>query len=383
MSELYEDSFFGQISDYCAKINISFSGHVLLEDDIRYHPVFEGNYFSLLRHMHCPGIDMLNGIPEKIRADAFTPKLISSIAHTYNRPHVMSEVSAHVQGGNITPEQMLGTVTAQYALGVDTFCSYFGDNALPPEKYREWNDTIGRIDKIMGGGTHISNIAVYYPIETMQANYIPFGDQIYSELDRIPENTACWHSLRGIYNNLLSNQLDFDFLDMYSIERATITNSMINTTGGEHFEILVLPACYVSDETEVVVRHLGYKGVVVFALYDEEFASEAAKLRECGANIIYNVDQLANIIKEHITPPIRLRAYTPEIIYLCRENEYGRNILIVNTSDKRIETGASVSKESDGLIIYDPQTDEIVGETNGEAFDIKLDPYKAVIILTK
>ena len=74
LSDLYEQSFFAQISDFCAKHDLPFSGHVLLEDDIRYHPVFEGNFFSLLRHMHIPGIDMLHGLPERIRADAAEPK---------------------------------------------------------------------------------------------------------------------------------------------------------------------------------------------------------------------------------------------------------------------------------------------------------------------
>ena len=52
MSDLYEQSFFAQISDWCARHNVDFSGHILLEDNIRYHTVFEGNYFRLLRHMH-------------------------------------------------------------------------------------------------------------------------------------------------------------------------------------------------------------------------------------------------------------------------------------------------------------------------------------------
>lgn len=381
MSELYEDSFFGQISDYCAHINVSFSGHVLLEDDMRYHPVFEGNLFSLMRHMHCPGIDMLNGTPERTRADAFTPKLISSVAHTYSRPHVMSEVSAHAQGGKVTPDQMLGTVTTQYALGVDVFTSYFGDNALSEDKYREWNDTIGRIDKIMGGGKHISNIAIYYPIETIQANYIPFGEQIYSELNRIPENTACWHSLCEIYNNLLNNQLDFDFLDMYSITRADISGAGINTSGGENFKILILPACYVTDETEVLIRHLHYEGVTVIALYDEEFTSDFNKLRECGAITVNNINLLTDIIKEHITPDLLLESYTPELIYLYRENQNGKSILAVNTSDKIIDVRAVVNGFIGSVILYDPQFDTVIGDADASSFNIKLEPYKALMIL--
>lgn len=151
LSALYEEAFFAQLADTCGRYGAPFSGHVLLEDDIRYHPVFEGNYFSLLRHMHIPGIDMLHGVPEKIREDAFTPKLVSSIAHTYGRPHVMSEISAHNQGGKVTPEQLLGTMYTQYALGVDVFHSYFSEHQLAPDRYQAYHNAVGRIDALLGG----------------------------------------------------------------------------------------------------------------------------------------------------------------------------------------------------------------------------------------
>lgn len=380
MSELYENAFFEQLSDYCAKVGIPFSGHILLEDDIRYHPVFEGNFFSLLRHMHIPGIDMLNGTPERTRSDAFTPKLVSSVAHTYNRPHVMSEISAHVQGGNVTYEQMLCTVLTQYALGADTFTSYFGESALDTEKYNRWNDTIGRVDAIMGGGSHIADIAVYYPIETMQANYIPSKEEIYRSLGDSSEMNACWSSLRGIYNNLLCSQLDFDFLDMYAMERASIANMQINTTGNEHFHFLVMPACYLSDEMEVVVRHLCYKGVTVVAVYDEEFASDCARLRECGASIIYGVDQLSAMIKEARRPAVSLSVYTPDALALCRENANGRSALIVNTADVEAEATAVLSGFSDTVTLFDPEENRVLGEYPSNSVPVKLAAYKAVMI---
>ena len=77
-------------------------------------------------------------LPNAVLKDAFTPKLVSSIAHAYGRPHVMSEVSAHAQGGKVTPMQMYASMSLQYALGVDTFTSYYSEQqaepALPAEE---------------------------------------------------------------------------------------------------------------------------------------------------------------------------------------------------------------------------------------------------------
>lgn len=381
LSKLYEESFFAQISDYCAQINIPFSGHVLLEDDIRYHPVFEGNLFSLLRHMHYPGIDMLNGTPERTRADAFTPKLISSVAHAYGRKHVMSEVSAHAQGGKVTPGQMLGTVTAQYALGVDVFTSYFGDHALPPDKFREWNDTIGRIDKIMGGGKHLCDIAVYYPIETIQANYIPFGEQIYNEINRIRENNACWRSLCDIYNGLLNHQLDFDFLDLYAAGRSDFCGGIMRTAGGEDYRIMILPACYVSEEIEALVSRMNIGGIRVIALFDPEYADDLGRLQKCGAEIFGSMDSMTGMLRYFLKPDLILSDYHPEIVYLCRQNQYGKSILAVNTSDRTIETEASVRNFTDGIVVYDPQNDSVLDRAEPFSVKLKFESYKALMIL--
>jgi hypothetical protein len=93
MSDLYEQAYFAQLSDYCAQVGLNFSGHILLEDDLPLHVMFEGNFFSLLRHMHTPGIDMLWSTPEKLWQYAFTPLLVRSIADVYGRGHVMDEVA--------------------------------------------------------------------------------------------------------------------------------------------------------------------------------------------------------------------------------------------------------------------------------------------------
>ena len=376
MSKLYEDSFFVQISDYCAGIGIPFSGHLLLEDDIRYHVPFEGNFFSLLRHMHIPGIDMLNGTPEKTRADAFTPKLVSSIAHTYNRPHVMSEISAHAQGGKVTMDEMLGCVITQYALGVDVFTSYFHEDALSVENYNVWNDTIGRIDNIIGAGKHIADIAVYYPIETMQANYIPVSDNYFNGFKEMPEMSACWFKLRDIYESLMNNQLDFDFLDTYVISRSEVNFS------NEKYKTLLLPPCYVTDELEAAVTKLCNNGVAVYTLYDEMFAECLGKLENCGVTIFNDVNSLINSVRAVTSPVIKFADYTPDVLYLCRENDNGRSILLVNTSTNTIDITAIVYSMGNKVSVYNPRSDTVLGEYNSTNVEVMLNAYEAVVICT-
>jgi len=350
-----------QISDFCAKHDLPFSGHILLEDDMRYHPAYEGNFFSLLRHMHFPGIDMLNGVPEKIRGDAFTPKLVSSIAHTYNRLHVMSEISAFAQGNKVTPEQFYGTMTTQYVLGVDRFNSYFGKDFLPAAEYARYNMAISRIDAIMGGGRHISGIAVYYPIETVQADTIPHGgEQIYDWIYKNPLANACWDSVRDTLNTLLDHQLDFDFQDLEALEKARLDDGFFTSAGGEEFQVLVIPYCLSSPRLRTVIRRMRRHGITVLRLKENE--SPALLLEQIQA----------------VLPPVIRLADAPQILSLCRENENGRSILLVNTTGDAVTTTAQVPGMED-VVVLDPLTGEYE-ICDVAQFPLTMPPYGAKIL---
>lgn len=381
MSKLYEESFFTQLSDFCARGGIAFSGHVLLEDSLCYHPVFEGNFFSLLRHMHYPGIDMLNGTPEATLNDAFTPKLVSSVAHTYGRKHVMSEISAHAQGGNVTFEQMLGCVAAQYVLGVDIFTSYFSERQLDTDTYRVFNDTIERIDCIMNGGKHIAHAAVYYPIETVQQAYIPQAKEIYQYYSSIPDSACCWNSTRKAYYSLLNNQIDFDFLDLYAIERSEISGGRINAMGGESFEVLVIPACRSSERLESAVRKLTDNGVKVIALRGENFKEDFDALVSCGA-VEADSENIPSVVRGAVCTELTFADKLPSVIYLCRENENGRSILMVNTSSGAVSSCASVNGFGGCVKLYDPKSDTLIGEYGADRIPFTLDGYGMAMILS-
>ena len=361
LSDLYEQSFFVQISDFCAKHNLPFSGHVLLEDDIRYHPVFEGNFFSLLRHMHIPGIDMLHGIPERIRQDAFTPKLVSSIAHTYSRPHVMSEISAHAQGGRVTPEQFYGAMTTQYALGVDVFTSYFSKQLLDAPEYARYNHAVGRIDRLLGGGRHISGTAVYYPIETVQADTVPHGsEQIYTWMHKNPLASACWDSVSSTMNTLLEHQIDFDFLDAEALEKSRMGDGFFTSAGGEVFRVLVIPYCRNNPRLRALIRRLRRRGVTVIRRKENDSPA-----------------MLPEQIHAVQTPVIRLTD-APQVLCLCRENDRGRSILLVNTTPDAVSVSAEIPGR-ENAVLFDPLTEE-ASEVCGTGFSLTIPPYGAKIL---
>ncbi len=330
LSDLYETSFFAQISDWCARHETNFSGHLLLEDTIRHHVIFEGNYFSLLRHMHYPGIDMLQSIPSTVREYAFTPKLIASVARAYGRPHVMSEVSAHAQGGQVSHDQMYASLCAQYALGVDIFTYYYGEHFMDPETYTRYNTALGRIHRIMAGRT-VTDCLLYYPIETFRLHHRP-SDVQYGTYTAAEE--ACATGLSQVMNVLLDRQIDFDFIDGDTLARFTPTESGLCSPVGECYTTLVLPPMEYTPAMSAMLDKV--------AAHIRVISVQAGK-----------TDTLPEAIWQ---PAVTVTAPTHGLLRLVRDTEYGRACLLCNTNDFAVTVTLTVA----GLEmpqLYDPMTD--------------------------
>ena len=369
LSDLYENAFFVPISDWCARHKISFSGHLLLEDDIRFHTVFEGNFFSLMRHMHFPGIDMLHSIPSMLchGDNAFTPKLISSIARAYNRPHVMSEVSAHAQGGKVTHDQMYASLCAQYALGVDIFTYYYGERFMDPETYTRYNHALGRIDGIMAGRT-VADALLYYPIETMQMNHRPSDAQYGSYT--AAEN-ACKQSLMAIQNTLLDHQIDFDYTDLEVLSRMTVCeDGTLLSPGGSRYSALILPP-------------MEYTPAMASLLSDTAAWGNVIRVGENSAT----VSDIADIPDLLTRRALTAEKPTHGLLRLVRDTEGGRACLLVNTNEEATTATFTICGMT-APSLYDPFADteipcEFTADGDEFGFTVTLGALQSLIVKEK
>ena len=342
-STLFEDSFYKQISNYCKNNNTRFSGHVLLEDDIRHHVLFEGNYFSLLRHMHFPGIDMLISIPEQVQKYAFTPKLISSIAHAYNRPHVMSEVSAHNHGGRVTPEQMYAALALQYAFGVDIFTSYYSRELCDKPTYKKYNSAIGNIGDIMGGGRHIADVLLYYPIETFMMNQIPQAGAAYtSPLNYTEAENVCHDGLYSIINELCDSQIDFDLADFEVLKNLEIRDGKLIGRQGEIYSYLVLPPMELTREAKALFSHLKSCGINIFVMcgntFDELNRAEFGEKFDGACSLVAAFERKKNNFAT--LPEIKSEG----VVCLCRDFSNHRKYMLVNSQNKQTDVSIILKK---------------------------------------
>ena len=89
-AELYENAFFRQISEWCARNRLILTGHT--EEELLGHPLNQGHYFKTTRHLQMPGADCHDyryKLPRLITLHE--PKYSVSVARLQGAPRAMSE----------------------------------------------------------------------------------------------------------------------------------------------------------------------------------------------------------------------------------------------------------------------------------------------------
>ncbi|MGB2806214.1 MAG: glycosyl hydrolase [Sedimentisphaerales bacterium] len=179
-SELYALGFPKVIQDWCDKHEIEATGHQDQEEVI--NPVsVSGDLMKCFKHQAIPGVDKIGGNRPAER----TYKIISSSAYNWDKTLVMSETYGAM--GNLSWEAMYAVVMEQYTKGINMLIPHavwYDDNNVvfkPELSYRspiygqslpEFNTYTARLNVMLqNDGRHISDIALLYPIATLQGSH--------------------------------------------------------------------------------------------------------------------------------------------------------------------------------------------------------------------
>ena len=255
ISELYEEAFFKQISDWCSENDLMLTGHT--EEYLQAHPRRQGNFFNTMRHLQIPGADNHDyryRFPRKITF--CEPKYSVSVARAYNHERCMSEAMGGAGWGCSLQEFKRG-INTMGAMGINMFtlhgfyneCEHQGSQVDWPTSFfyqnpywkyfKTFGDYISRVSYMNTIGKPVVDIALYYPIDEL------YEDTVYGEANE--RGKLMCQAFDKALNSLLCRQMDTDMIDYESLVRAEIREGNIQV-GQQSFTALICPANFKADE---------------------------------------------------------------------------------------------------------------------------------------
>ncbi len=251
-SELYAAGFVKTIQDWCtAHGGVSLLGHQD-QENVKNPVGISGDLMKSYKYQDVPGIDKIgwDNDPEGYY------KVVSSVAYNWDKAQVMTETYGAM--GNLSWDRLYSIVMEQYAKGINNFVQHgvwynLGNITYLPElSYRNpryadglaaYNTYIGRLNVLLQDtGRHVADIAVLYPIATLQAGF-RFGGPLdpYIGGVNIPEADYIY------LGELLATRVcrDFTFLHPEVLdERCSVKGNRItlnNTVNFEEYKVVILP----------------------------------------------------------------------------------------------------------------------------------------------
>lgn len=189
-ARLYSEGFMKTIQDWAGEHGILSTGHQDQEEIA--NPVsVSGDLMLCGKYMDVPGIDRIGGN----RPTEHFYKVVSSSANNWDKQFVMSETYGDM--GNISIDRMYTIAMEQYTKGINCLIPHAvwyndGNVTFRPELswrndlYREhlpqFNLFLSRLNYMLRpAGRHVADIAVLYPIESMQGEHYLDGEKGFYE----------------------------------------------------------------------------------------------------------------------------------------------------------------------------------------------------------
>lgn len=250
-AHLYAEGFMKTIADWASAHGIYSTGHQDQEEIL--NPVsVSGDLMLCGKYMGIPGIDKIGGG----RPTELFYKVVSSSAYNWDKQQVMSETYGAM--GNLSVKELYHIAMEQYTKGINTLIPhavwYNDQNVtfLPElswrnELYRDslpaFNKFLSRLNYVLQQeGRHVADIAVLYPIESLQGEHVLDGDLgFYEGGVRIPNTDYTYIS------SLLTDTLGRDFTYLHPevlsgkcrVEKGLL--HLDNAVNKETFRMIVVP----------------------------------------------------------------------------------------------------------------------------------------------
>jgi len=349
VTDLFSESFFKQIYDWCTDHGYKLTGHLVCEETFMSQLVSNGSCMPHYEYFHVPGMDWL-GRPV---SDCLTPMQLSSAAAQTGKKQILSETYA-ASGHNVSHNELKRIFEWQMVRGVNLLCTHLEGYSLrgirkrdyPPAMYYQqpwWSDmkvffdSMSRVGMLISEGELNVDTLLIHPQTTAWMLYN--GNEF---------NAPSVDTIIEYYNSLLG--------DMRAIEEKHVEYHLGDETMmRRHGRV---------ENGELTVGKMKYKTVIMPTKYIDLLPETKDLLNEFkkqGGRIISADEVIPNSIME----PSRLT-------YTSRHFDDFDMHYIVNTDNTVIT--AKINKGNKLLVI---ETGELVDFSGEHTFH----PYESLVVI--
>jgi hypothetical protein len=340
------ENFTARIGAWADQNGVRSAGHPVLEEVMIHHVIGYGDFFRFVEPMQIPTCDV--PMPDPGAPWVFWhPKFLSSVAQAKNRDTVACLLDPIIDRPvmNLTPspEQFRRIVNMAVFCGANQFQTYLRWADYDPAVYRGMSEYAGRLAAVLRGARSAATVAMYYPIETFQAEFLPAAGFVMThDKTWYPPHWDRMQKMRESYDtiakSLTTMGIDFNWLHGDWIREARVENGILVAAGGR-YSTLVMPQVEVLplDVAEKIAEFQKSGGKVLWVNSLPELGDapgEHAQVIElfAGQNTI-SPGNVAAAIGRVIPPGFELR--TNDVPMIARFVRDGRRInFLVNYRDK-------------------------------------------------
>jgi hypothetical protein len=380
VSELYADSFFKQVGDWCRQHNIQYTGHVW-EESLFWGAAWQGDFFRIMRSMTTPGCDTL----EEWGRQSVWLKEAASVA-AFEGQHLVCE-NQGVQGGDsyLSPERMRRVSNCLGAWDIGEFVPHafnfdLGRTNFPPDWFRgqpflswfrAYADQMRRISFVNRECRHLADLLILYPqVSVWGQASTAFRNEDFTYLlqnsnwsDDAVDTSGQYADLK---TRLTEARFDFMVADDYYLSQSKPEDGHLRIANSD-FKVLILPPMsttrrstaelisrfYQAGGTVIALRRLPYTSVEagradpeLKAIWEEVFETRPSlqpyRMRK-GTNgglsyfVPGSVTDLVEVIREVVDPDIELVEGPSDHLYALHKRKAGIDLywLVNDTPERR------------------------------------------------
>jgi hypothetical protein len=368
-AELLGEGFPALVSEWASRHGLAASGHCPGQYEVQPTDM-NGDPFAFYRAQPIPMIDVI--YKYGFGRNGF--KLTTSAADTLDKPVVLAEQFT-TRGTTMGYRRSMDS----FVRGVNWLVAMAGNEIGPPTAFAEW---AGRICMLLQGGRRVADIAVLYPIASLQAFYrFEAEDNQEGSVGRYAPHSADYLDVGDRLTVDLHR--DFTFVhpadlvtDRFSVGRGSLV--LDNLVNRQEFTVVVLPGTdVISVEALRVLKSFQDSGGAVIgttalptrsaefgrdaevrALVDELFRTAEFVPHPSPEALQAALDRVAPQPDIDFAGAPRPRAGSGQLAYIHKVKD-GRDIVFVaNSSDEAVSSKISI-RGALRLEVWDPYTGEI------------------------